>query len=145
MKITIREDSTLPDDELVILCKEAGGEALDVLRALKSFKSRLTGVRGGETFLVDSADVLYFESVDKKTFLYTGQAVLETPLRLYEVEERLSGGSFFRASKSAVVNIRKISSLRPEFGGRLELTLENGERMLVSRQYAPTLKQKLGL
>ena len=30
-------------------------------------------------------------------------------------------------------------------GGRLQLTLENGERLGVSRQYAPAIKEKLGI
>ena len=34
--------------------------------------------------------MLYIESVDKRTFLYTEESVYETPLRLYELEERLA-------------------------------------------------------
>ena len=69
----------------------------------------------------------------------------ETPLRLYELEERLAPRDFVRASKSAVVNFSRVQSIRPDLGGRLQLTLENGERLGVSRQYAPAIKEKLGL
>ena len=62
-----------------------------------------------------------------------------------ELEERLGPRDFVRASKSAVVNFSRVQSIRPDLGGRLQLTLENGERLGVSRQYAPAIKEKLGI
>ena len=145
MKITVREDENCPADEIVISCHTAGAEVQSMLAALRTGSGRISGQRDGKTFIINTADVFYFESVDKKTFIYTAGQVLETPLRLYEIEDNLFGQNFFRASKSMVLNIEKIASLRPEFAGRIEVTMENGEQMLVSRQYAPTLKEKLGL
>lgn len=116
-----------------------------MLAVLHSFDKSLIGTKDGQAFVIDAADVLYFDSVDKRTFLYTQSDVLETPLRLYELEEQLSGGSFFRASKSTIINISKISSLRPELSGKFEVTLSNAEKLYVSRQYVPELKNKLGL
>ena len=69
----------------------------------------------------------------------------ETPLKLYELAERLAPYDFFRAGKSMVVNFNQIQSLRPEFGGRMQLTMSNGESVFVSRQYVPDIKRKLGL
>ncbi|WP_407920378.1 LytTR family transcriptional regulator DNA-binding domain-containing protein [Gottfriedia luciferensis] len=37
--------------------------------------------------MLSSKDIFYFESVDKKNFIYTDKEVFETALRLYEVEE----------------------------------------------------------
>ena len=83
--------------------------------------------------------------MDKRTFLYTADAVYESPLRLYEMEERFGAGDFFRASKSAVVNLARVKSLSPMLGGKIEVLLENNERLMVSRQYVPGLRQKLGI
>jgi DNA-binding LytR/AlgR family response regulator len=83
--------------------------------------------------------------VDRKTFIYGAKKVFETPLRLYELEERLPADDFFRAGKSCILNFSKIKALRPDFGGRLAVTLENGEKQSVSRQYVPTVKEKLGI
>lgn len=116
-----------------------------MLALIRSFDKKIIGARDGKTFVIDAADVLYFDTVDKRTFLYTQDDVLETPLRLYELEEQLSGGSFFRASKSMIINISKISSLRPELSGKIEVTLSSAEKLYVSRQYVPELKNKLGL
>ena len=68
----------------------------------------------------------------------------ETPLRLYELEERLESSDFFRASKSLIINFNQIQSLKPEFGGTMQVTMSNGERLTVSRQYAKSVKEKLG-
>ena len=83
--------------------------------------------------------------VDKKTFFYTNKEVYETPLKLYELEEKLIGSDFCRASKSTIINFRQIKSLRPEFGGKMLVTMNNDERLYVSRQYVHTIKEKLGL
>ncbi len=95
--------------------------------------------------MLEPEKVLYIETVDKKTFLYTAKEVYETDLRLYELEERLGEREFFRATKSVLVNFNGIRSLRPDLGGRLRLAMVNGEALYVSRQYAPALKKRLGI
>jgi DNA-binding LytR/AlgR family response regulator len=142
LKITIQEDAGLAETEVVIRCAKADEEILRLVAALTNPEKKLTGTKDGRTFLLDPAEILYFESVDKKTFAYTQSDVFEIALRLYELEERLPR-DFFRASKSAVANIGRIKSILPDFGGRLEVTLVNGERLVVSRQYAHDLKRKL--
>jgi DNA-binding LytR/AlgR family response regulator len=148
MKIVINESRTQEETEIIINCKTADDEILKLVSSLREYDtmaSQLAGFKDGKTYLVEPADVLYFDTVDKKTFIYTENDVLETGLRLYELEARMKSGHFFRASKSAVVNIAKIKTIVPDFGGRLEVTLLNGEKLLVSRQYAAVLKTKLGL
>lgn len=89
--------------------------------------------------------MLYAETVDGRTFLYSRDRVLESPLRLYELEEALAGTEFVRASKSLIVNFDHVRALRPYLNARLELVLDNGESVIASRQYAPAIKQKIGL
>lgn len=145
MRLNIVEDALWEETEVTIRCREADREVLAMAASLRAFEKKLTGEREGETYLLDAGEVLYADTADKKTFLYTENGVYETLLRLYELEERLGGSDFFRASKSLVVNFRKIKALRPEFGGRMLLTMQGGERCLVSRQYVPVIKEKLGL
>ena len=94
---------------------------------------------------IDPDAVHYAETVDGKTFLYTKDAVFETPMRLYELEDRLAGTEFVRASKQMIVNFDHVASIRPALNARLQLMLDNGEAVIVSRQYAPAIKRKLGL
>ena len=102
-------------------------------------------MRDNQTHIIDRQDVLYFESVDKRCFIYTASDAYETSLKLYEIEEYMSEMEFFRSSKSQVINILKIKSLCPDFGGRIEVVMENGEKLIVSRQYAKLLKERLNL
>ncbi|RKJ38564.1 LytTR family transcriptional regulator [Acutalibacter sp. 1XD8-33] len=149
MKIRIEEDGALEELEVVIRCREASGaparRVLEALDGCAARREKLTGWREGQAFPLEPGEVIYIEAVDKRTFLYTREEVYETPLRLYELEERLRERDFFRASKSAVVNFNAIRSLRPDLGGRLRLTMEGGEALFVSRQYAGALKKRLGL
>ncbi len=143
MKITINEG--FADTEVLINCPQTNSEILKMVSILRSFDKKLTGLKDGKIFIVHADDVLYFESVDKRTFIYTAETVYDSTLKLYEIEDSLSGSNFFRCSKSAVMSISKISSLCPDFGGRIEVTMVNGEKLIVSRQYAKSLKVKLGL
>ena len=143
MKITINEG--FPETEITIDCPAATDEILKIVSILHSFDKKLTGTKDGQTHIIDIRDVLYFDSVDKRSFIYTSTDVYDTTLRLCEIEERLLGAGFFRSSKSQVINISKIASLCPDFGGRIEVTMMNGEKLIVSRQYAKNLKERLGL
>lgn len=145
MKIIINENTDCSETEIIINCKEADSEILKLLASLKEHEQKLTGIKDGKTYVVEPSSVYYFDTVDKKIFIYTKDNVLETDLRLYTLEERLSSNHFFRASKSTIINISKIKTIVPDFGGRLEVTLQNNEKLIVSRQYAHELKIKLGL
>jgi len=145
LKVVINEDNSIDETEIIINCKKNDSDVFKMLAVLRSFDQKLTGTMDGSTFILDPADVMYCDSVDKKTFIYTEDGIYETPLRLYELEERLSHGDFFRASKQNIINLSKIVSMRPEISGKIEVTLQSGERLFVSRQYVPVLKTKLGM
>ena len=145
MNIRICEDPACADIEVVVRCRQLDDTVLSLLERLRVYDAKLTGERDGATYVLAAADVLYADTADKKTFLYTADAVYETPLRLYELEERLAPWDFVRVSKAMIVNFGKTQSISPDFAGRLQLTLENGEKVGVSRKYAPAIKGKLGL
>lgn len=41
--------------------------------------------------------------------------------------------------------LRYISSLKSDIDRRIQVTLNNGEKLIVSRQYAEQLKERLGV
>ena len=112
---------------------------------LRAGREKLTVSRQERLFRILPSAVYYFEAVDNRVFAYLEKEVYETKLKLYELEERLAGTDFFRASKSTVINLAKVESLSPAFNGRFEAAMKNGEKLIVSRQYVPVLKEKLGL
>ena len=84
-------------------------------------------------------------SLPNVMLVYTKNNCYETKLRLYELEELLEPCGFLRISKSCLVQVKMIRSVRTEIGRKLRLTLETGEHIIVSRQYADALKQRLGV
>lgn len=145
MKLTVEERPDLAEAEVTIRCPAIDRRVRAIMAAANAADRRLMGTDEHGTFLVEAADVLYAETVDGRTFLYEGDRVLESPLRLYELEDQLAGTEFIRASKSLLVNFDAVRGLRPQLNARLELILANGERVVASRQYAPAIKRKLGL
>ncbi len=147
MKIRVLEEEGLEEAEILIRCQPGQTARLRALLSGLDLEPgrKLAGRREGQTYLLEPEEVLYIETVDKKTFFYTAKEVYETDLRLYELEERLGEREFFRATKSVLVNFNGIRSLRPDLGGRLRLAMVNGEALYVSRQYAPALKKRLGI
>ena len=145
MKITV-EHGAAAENEVVLRCRELDEEMLWVLSLLRSGVQKLC-VWDGErnTVLLPPSEVVYCESVEDRTFAYTGAAVYRTALSLAELEGRYGSVGFFRVGKAAVVNLHRIRSLKSQTGGRIEATLVTGERMMVSRHYAPLLRERLGL
>ena len=145
MKIQINENQELQETEVIINCRETTPQILKVIALLRASDKKITGMREGRTYILEASKILYIDTVDKKTFFYTSKEVYETPLRMYELEEQLISSDFFRASKSTIINFNQIQSLRPDFGGRMLVQMNNGENLNVSRQYVSTIKEKLGL
>ena len=143
MKITLNQDPSFPETEVIINCPQADEDILRLVAMLRIHQKKLVGVLKGEQHLLDVKDILYIDTADKRTFLYTEKAVYESALRLYELEDGLRELDFLRAGRSAIVNFRRIKSSRPELGGRLVVTMDNGEQVYVSRQYAGEMKEKL--
>ena len=118
---------------------------MGLIYGLKMKKDKLSCSKDGKIFMISLQDIFYFEGVDNKVFVYCEKAVYETKFKLYELESRFENTDFFRASKSSIINLQKIVSISPIFNGRFEAHLMNHERVIISRQYVPKLKEKLGL
>lgn len=143
MKITLNQDTSYSETEVIINCPRADEDILRLVAMLRIYQKKLVGILDGERHLLDAKDILYIDTADKKTFLYTKNTVYESALKLYELEDALRELDFLRAGRSAIINFRRIKSIRPELGGRLLVTMDNNEQVYVSRQYAGEMNAKL--
>ena len=100
---------------------------------------------GNESFRILISDVFYLETVESKVFVYTEQAIYQSKLKLSEIEAELNGNDFLRTSRQMIVNIEKIQSVMPAGNGRFQMTLLNGEKLIVSRQYVSEMKRRFGV
>jgi DNA-binding LytR/AlgR family response regulator len=143
MKITINTDERFTETEITVNCNRISDDIEKLLAAIQILDMRLLGRKGGRQYTLDATDILYIESADKRSFLYTSTDVYESSLRLYELEEKFAGGDFLRASKNCIFNINYVQSIEPDLDRRLILTMEKDFKIIVSRQYAAIVKQKL--
>lgn len=145
IKITIVDPSPNEEDEIIVKCRYIDDDITLLLNQLKNGSSQMNFLKNNKIVFVEKKDIFYFESVDDKVFAYTQDDVFETNLKLYELEQQLYSKSFFRANKAVLVNLNKIKSLSPAFGGRFEAILKNDYKVIISRNYVPKLKELLGL
>ena len=95
--------------------------------------------------MLDIARVIYIESVDRKCFIYTDEDIYESDFPLYELERQLAEYGFFRVSKSFLIHLQDIQSLKADVNRKIRVTMSNGEQIMASRQYAEALKKRLGV
>ena len=89
MKISINIDEDVKDTEISISCNRLTPKIEKILATLRILDRQLMAVKGDETYLLDVSKIIYIESVDRKTFVYTSDDYYESKLKLYELEEQL--------------------------------------------------------
>lgn len=145
MKISIQIEPTQKDTEISITCNQLTPEIEKIIATLRILNQQMLVTKNDEAFILDVSKIIYVEAVERKTFVYTKEEYYESKLKLYEMEERLMECGFFRVSKSCLVQIRNIKSLKNDLNRKLRITLESGEQIMVSRQYADDIKRRLGV
>ncbi len=134
MKVYITQGNS--ETAVEIHCVTADEKTGKLKKYIEAYGMTLSGKMNGETKIVLLKDVLYFESVDGRTFIYTSDSVLETDKKLYELEEWLESGDFYRCSKSCIININAVEKLRPEISRNITAFMTGGDAITISRRYA---------
>ena len=143
MKLEVRKIPENEPEMMEIRYHWITDEVREIVSFVKSRQGQISAMQDGKRFEVPVADLFYAESVDNRVFLYTAAESYETRLKLYELEDMLKEKTFLRISKSMIVNLMKITSVRPALNGRFSAILKNGEEILISRKYVPALKRVL--
>lgn len=143
MDIKVLKIAKNQPEQLEIRCHEVTEEVREIVTFVKSRQGQLTGVIEGKQYEVPVLDVHYIEAVDNKVFLYSIRQVYETRQKLYELEEILKEKYFLRVSKSLLLNLMKVKSIKPALNGRFIAVLQSGEEIMISRKYVPELKKAL--
>jgi len=143
MKITINTDSRYTETEIVVNCNRVSDDIEKLLAALRMPELKLPGRKDGRQYFIEASQLMYIESTDKRTFMYTLNDIFESPFRLYELETKLPDSDFLRASKNCIFNINHVQSIEPDLDRRLILTMEKDIKLIVTRLYAAAVKHKL--
>ena len=108
MRYSIAIEPQIPECHVEIHCSQVNRKVEGILQALVLTETTVAGQAGEETRFIPISQVLYFESVDDKTYLYT------CDLRLYQITEKLDDVGFVRISKSVVANLHHMYAIRRE-------------------------------
>lgn len=145
MKLEIIKSKNYKETEVMIKCSDIDPNLKKAIDILQNSEKVIIAQHEKSTEKLKYDCVYYFESVDEQTFVYTSDKVYTCMQKLYELEEILNQTSFVRISKSCILNIDYLESVRTAFNGKLEALLANGEKVIINRHYVPEFKKKFGL
>jgi len=144
MKIRIDIDENLREPEIVIRGNGDDVAKLQsaILTASKNTQN-LALVRDGRDYYLPAESILFFESVDGKTWAHTAKNIYEIRQKLYELENILPA-SFIRISKSAIIGTKYILSISHNLAGPSLVRFSGSIKQInVSRGYYKSLVNKL--
>lgn len=120
-------------------------EAISILEKIDDESLPLIAVKEGKTYFIDPKSLELVRTEGRDIICYDklkNRYILNKPL--YEMENLL-GSSFVRISKSAIINIQRISHVEAGFNGTMALVMKNGIEDYISRSFRKSFKERLGL
>ena len=127
----------------IVIEAEKNESALNRLdHYLQREQQSILAKKSGKVFTVLFDDIYYLEATDTSTMIWTEKDSYETTLPLYYWID--VSPTFIRIHKSFVVNLHYVKAFQSTFNGRLIIILQNDDRLIVSRTYVSSLKQRLG-
>ena len=145
MKLTLTQSPVYTEPEVDIRYADMEPQLQKVIDLLGNNRQLLTVRSDNSTKRIRPEEVLYFESVDEKTFVYCQSEVFSSDLKLYALEELLKDTGFVRISKACILNIDWLDSVKVLMNGKMDALLQNGEHLIVNRHYVPAFKKAFGL
>lgn len=143
MEIIIKTIDAGKKEYLEIGCHEVDEKIGEIVRFVKSRQGTVEGFLEKKQYQIPLTDIYYIESVDERTYIYLKEECYEARKRLVEFEGVLAGREFIRISKSVIVNMMKITAIKPALNGRFLCQLSNGEKVIISRKYVSDVKERL--
>ena len=146
MQIEVKLDSACTEPRLIIVTPSMTEEVAELVRRLSDpFPPVLIGSRDDKLEVLELPSLTRLYASGGKVFAVTDKGEYVLRLRLYELEERLSGGSFVRISHSEIINLKKAESFDLSLAGTIRVTLSDGTAAYVSRRYVSKIKGILGI
>jgi len=97
----------------------------------------------GRVYAVRADDVESLEAAGHYVELRTAAGAHLVRESIAAIERRLDSTRFVRIHRSAIVNVDKVTELRPAFHGEFDVVLAGGRRLRCSRTYAAQLTRML--
>lgn len=113
----------------------------ETLKEKPRYLERIAVRKGSRLFITDVSDIDWFGAESGLIFIHTKEEKYITNYTLEELESRLNPNMFFRAHRSAIVNLSKIKEIIPWFAGSHKIRLTTGAEVDLSRNQAKELRK----
>ena len=143
MKLQIEEIPDLLETEIIIRCKEVDSKINKISNYIRTSYITIQGKIDNTKYVLNLDDIYYFETVENHTYAYTEKEVYGVNYKLQEIISLVEKTSFIQISRTMVLNINKIETVKHLVNGRINATLANNEKMIISRVYANAFKKKI--
>jgi two-component system LytT family response regulator len=120
------------------------GPLLESLVAQGRYLTRLAVRDRDHIRVVDVDEVDWMGVEEQQVIVHVGDRAYRIRRTLSELEARLDPTSFFRAHRSAIVNLDRVKEVIPWFKGSHKLRLTTGAEVDLSRAQARALRKVLG-
>ena len=144
MKIRIVKSKDT-EDYVEIHCLEVNDEIKKIIEFIESTNISFIGkdTTRMESSILKLKDIYYFEAVDNKVFAYLSHQVFEVDKKIAELNEELKATSFIQISRTVILNINTVKKITTLVNGRMLVVLNNNEKLIITRLYAKSFKDKL--
>jgi two-component system LytT family response regulator len=117
---------------------------LEDLQAKRKYLTRLVVKTAGRIVFLRVEEIDWVEAADNYVKVHAGRETYLIRETLQSLAGRLDPAKFLRIHRSTVVNLDRISELRPIFHGDYQVKLTDGTELTLSRNYREKLLEPLG-
>ena len=113
-----------------------------LIRKIESLDVSFSVTAEDRQMRIARSDVYYLEIVDRKAFLYTEKDVFRLDASMQEILNLTVDSDLVRISRTCIMNTSHLTEIRQLKNSHLEATLDNGEKLIVSRKYLRDIKRR---
>ncbi len=143
MRLLLQHRKELQETEIEIRYPNMTERITRLIQHIRQYNFMLEGFKEDKVYQIPLDQVCYIETIDRKTFIYSDRNIYETRKTIQVMESELEETTIVRISKSQLLNITAVNSVKSYPNHRLMVELNNGEHLLVSRKYITDLKEKI--
>lgn len=149
MNVNVIEEPGRRELEVTVRIAPGDPRGQRIAERVRTTFGRLTGYPtpgSPERHVIALDTVTHIETTERRAWIHTSDhRRLESPLRLFELEELLQDSECVRVSRQELVNLDHVTALRPEPNGRLALVLDDRYVAIATRTYAADIKRRIGI
>ena len=113
-----------------------------LIKGIESLDVSFCVITDDRQMRIARSDVYYLEIVDRKVFLYTEKDVYRLNATMQEILNITADSDLVRISRTCIMNTSHLTGIRQLKNSHLEASLDNGEKLIVSRKYLRDIKRR---